>query len=202
MRILLVRHGETAWNASRRLQGQSDIDLSDRGRRQADTLRPVIRSIAPCRAISSDLARVRETAQRIGAVEPVFTRDLREIEVGDWTGAVIPELVARDPDAYQDWCAGKHTPPGGESWADFTQRVCTVIDREHAANACHNLLVVCHGGVIRAILQRFLDLQPANIIPVGNASLTALRLPSGTGQPARLELFNYRPDKLEFEAPD
>jgi iron(III) transport system ATP-binding protein len=61
-------------------------------------------------------------------------------------------------------------------------------------------LVVCHGGVIRALLQRYVGLEPAHIIPVAPASLSALRL--GNGKPPRLELFNYRPHTLDFEAPD
>lgn len=201
MRLLLVRHGQSEWNASHRLQGQADIGLSDHGRHQSDTLRPVIETIKPCRAISSDLQRVRDTAKRIGARDPVFTEQLREIDVGEWTGRTIEDIEASDPDGYLGWRAGRQTPPGGETWDDFAGRIQTVITAEKE-DPCENLLVVCHGGVIRAILQRFLGLEPANIIPVGPASLTAMRLANGTGKPARLELFNYRPDTLEFEAPD
>ena len=201
MRLLLVRHGQSEWNASHRLQGQADIGLSEQGQIQADTLRPVIETLKPSRAISSDLERVRDTAMRIGAEAPRFTDRLREIDVGDWTGRSIPDIQSREPDAYLGWRAGTQTPPGGESWHDFSRRVCSVIDEEQN-DRCDNLLVVCHGGVIRAILQCFLGLQPANIIPVGPASLTAMRLANDNGKPARLELFNYRPDRLEFEAPD
>lgn len=201
MRLLLVRHGQSEWNSSHRLQGQANIGLSVLGRQQADTLRPVIESIKPCRAVSSDLKRVRETAGRIGAPDPVFTEKLREIDVGEWTGRSIDDIQDEDPEAYLGWRAGTKTPPGGEPWEDFATRVQAVIETEHE-RPCENLMVVCHGGVIRAILHRYLKLEPANIIPVGPASLTAMRLANGTGKPARLELFNYRPDKLEFEAPD
>lgn len=201
MRLLLVRHGQSEWNASHRLQGQADISLSEHGRHQADTLRPVIEAAKPCRAISSDLARVRETAERIGARNTRFTDQLREINVGEWTGCPIEDIQASDPEGYLSWRAGTLTPPGGESWDNFADRITKAIQAEEA-KPCENLLVVCHGGVIRAILQRFLGLQPANIIPVGPASLTAMRLANGSGKPARLELFNYRPDTLEFEAPD
>ena len=202
MRVLLVRHGQSEWNASRRLQGQADIDLSDRGRRQADSLRPVIDAIGPCRAIASDLKRVRETASRIGAPDASFTADLREVDVGDWTGQPIADLVAQDAEAYAGWRAGTHTPPSGESWPYFVARVSGAIECQKAQAPCANLLVVCHGGVIRALLQYYLHLRPAQIIPAGPASLTAIRLANGTGAPARLELFNYRPDQPEFEAPD
>lgn len=201
MRILLVRHGQSEWNAEHRLQGQADIALSEQGRAQADALRKVIEEIGPCRAITSDLARVQETAHRVGAPDAQPDKGLREIDVGEWTGRRIPELVAEHEVHYLAWRAGTNTPPGGELWQDFADRVTSVIDRE-ARTPCRNLLVACHGGVIRAILQRFLGLQPASIIPVAPASLTAMRLANGSGKPARLELFNYLPGRLDFEAPD
>ncbi len=199
MRLLLVRHGQSEWNAARRLQGQADIGLSELGKSQAGALRPVIDGIGPCRTIASDLKRVRETTSRIGAEAPRFTRGLREIDVGDWTGRSIDDLVAEDEAAYLGWRAGSVAPPGGEAWEDFVVRVSGVVETE-CSRPCRNLLIVCHGGVVRAILQRFIGLDPAHIIPVAPASLTVLRI--GAGKPARLELFNYLPKGLEFEAPD
>lgn len=199
MRLLLVRHGQSEWNASRRLQGQADIELSELGRSQADALRPIIEGIGPCRTIASDLKRVRETAMRIGAEAPRFTRGLREIDVGDWAGRSIGDIIAENEEAYLGWRAGTTSPPGGEVWGEFVARVVGVIDAERS-RPCENLLVVCHGGVIRAVLQHFLRLDPVHIIPVAPASLTALRV--GNGRPARLELFNYLPKGFEFEAPD
>ena len=199
MRLLLVRHGQSQWNAARRLQGQADIDLSDLGKSQADALRPVIEEIGHSRAVSSDLARVRDTAHRIGARTPRFTQDLREIDVGDWTGRAIDDIRAEDEDAYQGWRAGISAPPGGETWPNFVDRVTGVVEAEQRV-ACQNLLIVCHGGVIRAILQRYVGLNPAQIIPVAPASLSALRL--GNGKTPRLELFNYLPKGLDFGAPD
>ncbi len=201
MRVLLVRHGQSEWNASHRLQGQADIGLSETGCAQADALRTTIDRIGPCRAITSDLARVRQTAARIGVSNADLVPALREIDVGDWTGRTIEDIVAEDESAFLSWRAGTGTPPGGEAWKDFADRVSAVIRRE-ATDPCQNLLVVCHGGVIRAILQRFLGLQPASIIPVAPGSLTALRLGDSQGKPHRLELFNFRPDNLDFEAPD
>lgn len=201
MRILLVRHGQSEWNAMHRLQGQADISLSDKGRGQADALSAVIEEIGPCRAITSDLIRARETAERISALPAKPMTALRENNVGDWTGQYVKDIIDRDESSYLAWRAGTGTPPGGESWEDFADRVTAVI--EHEANTpCNNLLVVCHGGVIRAILQRYLELQPASIIPAAPASLTAFRLANDKRKPPRLELFNYRPVSLDFEAPD
>lgn len=199
MRVLLVRHGQSEWNASHRLQGQADIGLSELGKIQAKQLKPIIDEIGPCRAIASDLKRVRETAKLIGADNPKFTEDLREVSVGDWTGRTIEDIQSEDEAAYLGWRAGTTTPPNGESWKTFCDRVSSAITVE-LANPCENLLVVCHGGVIRALLHHFLGLEPSRIIPVGPASLTAIRLLND--KPERLELFNYRPDKLDFKAPD
>lgn len=199
MRLLLVRHGQSEWNAARRLQGQADIALSGLGTRQADALRSVIEGIGPCRTVASDLERVAETARRIGAKAPRFTDALREIDVGDWTGRAIEDIRVEDEAAYLGWRAGTSAPSGGEVWADFVDRVTSVIEQERR-DPCQNLLVVCHGGVIRAILQRYVGLDPAHIIPVAPASLSAFRL--GNCKPPRLELFNYLPDSLDFGAPD
>ncbi len=199
MRLLLVRHGQSKWNAARRLQGQADVGLSELGEAQADALRPTIEAIGHCRAISSDLERVKETAVLIGAKAPAFTEALREIDVGEWTGRAIDEIRTDDEAAYLGWRAGTSAPPGGEVWPEFVERVSGVIEAERR-DPCENLLVVCHGGVIRAILQRYVGLDPAHIIPVAPASLSAFRL--GNAKPPRLELFNYLPDSLDFGAPD
>lgn len=118
--------------------------------------------------------------------------------MGDWTGAEIATLARTEPANYHGWRAGTYAPPGGELWADFRARVAAVITAE-AARPCDNLLVVCHGGVIRALVDHFLGLPPRQIIPVAPASLTAIRL-TDTGP--SLELFNYRPDLPDFAAPD
>ncbi len=199
MRLLLVRHGQSEWNAERRLQGQADIGLSQLGKSQADALRPVIEKVGPCRAISSDLRRASETATRVSTTAAKLTDALREIDVGDWTGRAIADIRTEDEPAYQAWRAGNAAPSGGESWAGFTDRVSQAIEDERDT-PCQNLLVVCHGGVIRALLQHFVGLAPAHIIPVAPASLSALRL--GNGKPPRLELFNYLADSLDFGAPD
>ncbi len=145
---------------------------------------------------------MRETAERIGAPSPVYTQNLREIDVGDWTGASVDDLIAHDGAAYVGWRAGTHVPPGGESWRDFVSRVSGVIADQRSEAANGTLLVVCHGGVIRALLQHLLGILPAHVIPVAPASLTLLRLDGTDGQSAQLELFNYLPGALDFEAPD
>ena len=80
-RVLLVRHGESAWNASRRLQGQADIALLARGEEQARLLRPVIAALEPDKVVCSDLARARKTAELLGISPSTLYRRLREYDL-------------------------------------------------------------------------------------------------------------------------
>ncbi|EXL03637.1 histidine phosphatase family protein [Aquamicrobium defluvii] len=200
-RLLIVRHGESEWNAVRRLQGHADINLSPRGREQALALRATVQALAPDFVATSDLQRARDTAGLLGfeGAEPLAR--LREHDVGHWTGRAIPDLQAECGDDYANWRAGALTPPGGESWAEFRNRAkCAVSDL--AGKVSGTLLVVAHGGVVRALLEGFLDIAPHRIIPVGTASLTVLRCRGGSLTNMRLELFNYNPAGPVFDAPD
>ncbi|HMO06169.1 MAG TPA: histidine phosphatase family protein [Paracoccaceae bacterium] len=200
MRLLLVRHGQSEWNAGRVLQGQADTALSDLGRAQAAALAPVVAALAPDRAVTSDLARATETARILGHPRARRDRALREIDVGIWQGRSIDDLVATEAEFYAGWRAGTHRPDGGEDWAGFVARVGAALRAEIDANEAGTLLVVCHGGVIRAALDLFLSLRPQHVLPVSPASLTAIKT-SANGA-ARLELYNFRPGAPELGAPD
>ncbi|SFZ82512.1 probable phosphoglycerate mutase [Devosia enhydra] len=198
-RLLLVRHGESEWNALRRLQGQANIGLSDKGEAQALALADTIRALAPDRALTSDLLRAHRTAELLGFADAVPEPRLREVDVGDWTGRDIADIVATDPEGYRGWRAGQAAPPGGELWADFVARTSGVV--APALEAADRVLLVCHGGVIRALLQALLGLEPRRIIPVGPGSLTILARKPGEDA-FRLELFNYAPGGPVLDAPD
>lgn len=198
-RMLLVRHGESEWNAVRRLQGQADIGLSAKGEAQARALVPTVEQLAPDLVITSDLRRARHTAELLGYPDARCETGLREVNVGDWTGEEIARITADQPDAYRGWRAGTFAPPGGEDWADFCTRTVGVTQEAFASS--DRLLVICHGGVIRALLQTLLDLSPRRIIPVGPASLTILASKPGEND-MRLEVFNYSPSGPVLDAPD
>ncbi|WP_338609539.1 histidine phosphatase family protein [Pelagibacterium nitratireducens] len=199
-RLMIVRHGESEWNASRRLQGQADIELSDKGREQALALRATVEALNPDTSITSDLKRAIETARLLGIEAPLTNPALREIDVGEWTGRAIADIRADDAEGYQGWRSGTVTPKGGEKWSEFVSRTSTCVMT--SLQASDRLLVVCHGGVIRALLEKLIDLPPQRIIPVGPASLTVLaERPSGSGS-MRLELFNYSPLGPVLDAPD
>lgn len=197
-RLLLVRHGESEWNAARRLQGQADIDLSEKGRQQALALKATIAALNPDRVLTSDLKRARDTAALLGFASAQQTPALREISVGDWTARDIDEIIERDGESYRGWRAGTFVPPGGEAWSDFTTRTERAV--RDALEGAERVLAVCHGGVVRALLQTLIGLGPAKILPVGPASLSILKFDSA--RDVRLELFNFRPDGPALDAPD
>lgn len=152
--VLLVRHGETDYNAVDRFQGQIDVPLNDRGREQS---RALARSLAGegLRALyCSPSSRARETAQIVGAelgLEPVIDARLMEADSGEWSGRRFDEIIADDPGAFTAWRAADpdFRFPGGESVADQAARVAAVL--ADVAAGPLPALVVTHGGTIRAV---------------------------------------------------
>ncbi|WEK05968.1 MAG: histidine phosphatase family protein [Candidatus Devosia phytovorans] len=197
-RLLLVRHGESEWNAVRRLQGQADISLSPKGQDQARALAPLLASWRPDFVLTSDLVRAVETAALLGYPEAEREPGLREHSVGVWTGQAIAGIKAREEANYLAWRAGTYAPPEGELWCDMRARIGAAMMRALQRTE-QTALLVCHGGVIRAALDHALGLEPARIIPVGPASLTILAFPNGM---ARLEAFNVTGAAPVLDAPD
>ena len=125
----LVRHGETEWNRSGKIQGHSDVPLSERGRRQ---VRMLARRLAGCgfsTVYASDLSRARESAQAIvkGSEASVQTdADLREFFYGEWEGLTLEEAEARDPMVFAEQMSmgnRKFSAPGGEDTTELLHRV-------------------------------------------------------------------------------
>lgn len=197
-RLILVRHGETQWNANRRLQGQTDIALSEQGKAQARALAPLVATMAPDHTVTSDLARAFDTATLLGHLGARRDPRLREQSLGEWSGREIAAIRETEGAAYAGWRAGQFTPPGGEDWAEFRARV-QAGAQEAIATCRTSALVVCHGGVIRAALDALIGLTPAQIIPVGPASLSLL---ASDGTNWRLEAFNVTGGAVVVNAPD
>jgi len=153
-RILLVRHGESEWNASGRWQGWADPELSDLGRQQAVEAAEGVGAVDAI--FASDLQRAGETARIIGeliGVGPVLTLEgLRERDVGEWSGLTRKEIGERWPETLEAWSRGEmRPPPGGESNESVIERVLGALhaiarDWPHA-----EVLAVAHGGVIRLL---------------------------------------------------
>lgn len=155
--ILLIRHGETAWNAEKRLQGHLDIPLNEEGVRQAAALGRALQDEPLDAVISSDLQRARQTAQAIATARGMtvqIERGLRERCYGAFEGLLYPEIGARYPDAYAAWQArdiDARFPPGvheAETMREFSARVISTITRVAAEGKYRKVALVTHGGVL------------------------------------------------------
>lgn len=156
-RLLLLRHAQSTWNAEHRWQGWADAPLSEAGRAQSATMAAQLECLGMdfLAAVSSDLHRSAETAAIVAArlgLGPVLVEpDLRERDVGDWTGRTTDEIDVVWPGALAAWRAGRlDRPPGGEQEPSFRARVVGAVERL-AAGPNGPLLVVTHGGVVRCI---------------------------------------------------
>ena len=152
--LLLVRHGETDWNREGRWQGGSDTSLNELGREQARALAAELDGGIDA-IYSSDLARARETAEIIAAKVGRNVRldpRLRERGFGAWEGLTRSEIEQRFGDALDRWRAGDG--PGAddaESFEEFFERVNDFVEEVVQAHPGEQVLVVSHGGSIRAI---------------------------------------------------
>ncbi|HEX5584150.1 histidine phosphatase family protein [Gaiella sp.] len=152
-RVLLARHGETEWNRLGRWQGHADPPLNELGRRQAAVLAEQLAGDGVAAIYSSDLRRASETARivadRLG-LDVTERPELREMDVGSWSGLTIDEVRARFPEAYDRWRAGE-LGHDGETREELGLRVVPAVEAIAAAHAGRDVLLVTHGGVIRAL---------------------------------------------------
>lgn len=195
-RMWLVRHGQSTWNATGRIQGQSGEGLSPLGARQAvATADWLAETLGRALVVASDLARAHETALPVAAalgadlaVDPA----LRERSFGRWEGRTVADLEAESSDLWQEWAAGEDVVAraGGESGPEMTARVVPAL-RGHArragAEGVDDIVVVSHGGVIWHGLHGLLDLPPLTLGGVGNASVSTVLF---AGDRTWLETYN------------
>jgi broad specificity phosphatase PhoE len=162
-RLYLIRHGETDWNAERRLQGQRDIPLNDRGRAQSARCSDILRALLAASGrvaeefafISSPLSRARETMEIIRAglsLTPqhyVVDNRLAEMSFGRWEGLTYAEIRALDRTglAMRERDKWNFCPPNGESYAKLCARV-----SDWQAELVGDAIVAAHGGVARALM--------------------------------------------------
>lgn len=152
--ILLARHGQTAWNAERRWQGHADVPLDPLGRDQAHDLAERLAHDRLDAIYSSDLSRARETAEAVAACQrlPVqMLPELREIDVGSWSGRTTDEIQHDDPTAFDRVRETGYGWEGGETPEQMQARVLEGIRRIAAEHPDGRVLAVAHGGVIRAV---------------------------------------------------
>ena len=151
--LLLVRHGETDWNRERRFQGHADRPLNEKGREQAHAWAAELAGEQIDAVYTSDLARARETAQIVAArlnAEVVALPELREIDVGDWEGLSWPEIEERFPEGARTWHVNGAGWESGETYEELGERIVPALLRIAERHPGQRILVVGHGGTIRA----------------------------------------------------
>jgi alpha-ribazole phosphatase len=157
LRYLLIRHGQTDWNVSGRIQGQSDVPLNAVGEQQVMALAEGLASTSMDVVYASDLTRARATAEAMVDPHGLDIRmepRLRELCFGEWEGFTYDELLSRIPgfeEAWETWNADRvhRAPPGGESLLQFSARVEAALADVRAAHEDGTVALVSHGGSIR-----------------------------------------------------
>lgn len=167
-RLVLIRHGEQEAAARGRCYGSLDIGLSPAGEAQAHRLAHALSELELTAVISSPLRRAVRTAEPIAAAHGLtvaVNEALCELDFGQLEGRSFDEVAATEPELYQQWMTDPTTVvfPGGESFHDLHRRTLRAVDELRAAHADQTIVLVTHGGVIRAIVADALGLQAKRI---------------------------------------
>ncbi|MER7946870.1 histidine phosphatase family protein [Streptomyces sp. NPDC096079] len=174
-RIVLWRHGQTAWNLERRFQGSTDIELTETGVAQARRAARLLAALKPDAIVASDLKRAAATAAELAALTGhtvAHDSALRETYAGEWQGLTHDEIVARYGEQYAAWKRGEPVRRGGgELETEVADRAAPVV-LEHADKlpADGTLVVVSHGGTIRTTIGRLLGLEARHWEGLGGLS--------------------------------
>jgi broad specificity phosphatase PhoE len=177
-RIILLRHGRTAWNAERRYQGQADPPLDEVGHAQAIESAALVAAMDPDLLVSSDLQRAEQTARRIASLTGLaLTVDarLRERHLGHWQGLTRADVEARYPEEYADWLAGRDvTRRGGESRQEVAARALSLLRELPEVELT---VLVSHGATAMCLTAALLGLpqNPSILGALANCHWTELR---------------------------
>ncbi|MCB9422873.1 MAG: histidine phosphatase family protein [Ardenticatenaceae bacterium] len=159
--ILLIRHGQTDWNAESRWQGHLDIPLNDTGKAQAAALAQRLAGW-PIRAVySSDLKRAAMTAVTLANAlnqQPIFDPRWRERDVGDFGGLTSKEAKERFPEAWTTMKNGLLTPPNGEDWRSLRARAAKAFESVAGRHEGEMVAVVSHGGTLANVVAHVLEI--------------------------------------------
>lgn len=195
----LLRHGETEYHAQQRLLGRLDIGLDQRGKEQAARVVGFFRDIPLAAVYSSPLKRCLETAAPVAAdkgLEVQVMEGLMEVDMGEWDGRSIKELMEEDGERLGLWMRDPSSVPipGGEDFRTVRERVMTALREITAAHpGDERVLVVTHGGPIRGILCEALGLGLERMfrIQIDLASISAVKyLDGGIAESGMVTLVN------------
>lgn len=208
-RILVIRHGETAWNLDTRIQGQLDIPLNDTGRWQARRMALALASEPVHAVYSSDLARALETASILSQHHPGLLgrapqvqQQLRERCFGALEGQTWADIENNFPQEAARWRKREPewAPQGGETLLQLRQRVAQILSRLAQHHLGEQIVLVAHGGVLDAIyrLATGVDISAPRNWPLTNTAINRL-----LWSPDRLTLLSWGDTRhLEEESLD
>ncbi|MEU6080845.1 histidine phosphatase family protein [Streptomyces sp. NPDC047108] len=174
-RVVLWRHGQTAWNLERRFQGSTDIELTETGVAQARRAARLLAGLKPDAIVSSDLKRAAATASELASItrlDVLHHEGLRETYAGNWQGLTHEEIVEKYGEQYAAWKRGEPVRRGGgELETEVAERAAPVV--ENHVNELPDggtLVVVSHGGTIRTTIGKLLGLEPRSWEALGGLS--------------------------------
>lgn len=160
MKLHLIRHGETNWNAERRCQGQSDSELNETGKTQAREMQPVISTLDIGAIYCSSSYRTRQTCALLAGhlpYSPVYLDSLREINLGPFETRLWSDIIQIHPEQAENF---REYPElfkvdGAETVAGLQQRGVAAIESIIADRAAENILIVSHGALLKSILLHY-----------------------------------------------
>lgn len=204
--LLLIRHGETAWNVEGRIQGHFDQPLNDTGLAQARAVGERFRTEKLDAIFASDLMRAMQTAQPVAAASGLRVAPepaLRERHLGVLQGLTAEEARTRTPQAwtvFRSRAADAHLE-AGESLATFATRALTALQRIAQENAGKRIAIVTHGGVLDAAYRRArsMPLEAPRDFPVLNASVNLLGFAYGSLEILRWGDISHLPEELSLD---
>jgi probable phosphoglycerate mutase len=195
--LILIRHGETAWNRELRFQGHADVPLNDIGHEQARRLGLRLAGETAQQLISSDLMRAQQTAApaALQLSLPVVTSvALREQHFGIVEGMRSDEIQSLHPRAWEEWLEFRedHAMPQGESAREFHARIVAALGSIAAAHKGQHLIVVTHGGVLDMVWRtaKGLSLSGPRQSDIPNAGFNRIRI-ADPAKPEAIEIVDW-----------
>ncbi|MBF2392035.1 alpha-ribazole phosphatase [Listeria marthii] len=154
MQLIFVRHGETDWNVAKKYCGQLDVALNEHGVQQMEQLREKLDKYSVDLVVTSNLTRVKQSANILKRVRPICFPAFNEMDFGDFEGYTYQEISAKFPEAWDEYCNNWQTAsfPNGESFPIFYERVIATFEAEMEKwQQFDRVLLVGHLGVLRVI---------------------------------------------------
>ncbi len=186
-RVFLIRHGETEWNKNMRYQGQTDVPLSDAGRKQAEALSSCLAKVDFTAAYSSDLSRAYETATILAAPHklPVsICAGIKEINFGEWEGLTYDRVNGQWSEEMKRLFSRPNEVeiPSGESFYQLQKRVVAALAELVRGHENETILVVSHGAAIRTAICEALEIPLNNLWGIRQDNTAVNILEYGAGR--------------------